>query len=97
MESKAAHPGLRERMQKWIDTGVLVVENESGTLFTYSHLLGLRAGCVCVALGSMFSDPNAPQTSVYGAYSDPDFLAKRIEVASRIAIRAAEILEEVAK
>ena len=28
MESKAAHPGLRERMQKWIDTGVLVVENE---------------------------------------------------------------------
>jgi len=97
MESKAAHPGLRERMQKWIDTGVLVVENESGTLFTYSHLLGLRAGCVCVALGSMFADPNAKQTTIYGAYSDPDFLAKRIEMASRIAIRAAEILEEVAK
>lgn len=97
MESKAAHPGLRERMQKWIDTGVLVVENESGTLFTYSHLLGLRAGCVCVALGSMFAEPSTSQTSVYGAYSDPNFLAKRIEVASRIAIRAAEILEEVAK
>ena len=81
-------------MQKWIDTGVLVVENESGTLFTYSHLLGLRAGCVCVALGSMFADSNS---TVYGAYSDPDFLAKRIETASRIAIRAVEILQEVAK
>ena len=97
MESKAAHPGLRERMQKWIDTGVLVVENESGTLFTYGHLLGLRTGCICVALGSMFADGNPPKSSVYGAYSDPDFLAKRIEKASRIAIRAAEILEEVAK
>ena len=64
MESKAAHPGLRERMQKWIDTGVLVVENESGLLFTYGHLLGLRAASICVALGSMFADPNA---NVYGA------------------------------
>lgn len=94
MESKAAHPGLRERMQKWIDTGVLVVENESGMLFTYGHLLGLRTGTICVALGSMFADPDA---QVYGAYADPDFLARRIECASRIAIRAAEILQEVAK
>lgn len=46
MESKAAHPGLRERMQKWIDTGVLVVENESGLLFTYGHLLGLRTASI---------------------------------------------------
>lgn len=91
MESKAAHPGLRERMQKWIDTGVLVVENESGTLFTYGHLLGLRTASICVALGSMFADPNE---QVYGAYADPDFLARRIELASRIALRAAELLKE---
>ena len=94
MESKAAHPDLWERMQKWIDTGVLVVENESGTLFTYGHLLGVRTASICVALGSMFADPNA---QVYGAYADPDFLAQRIRTASCIAIRAAEILEEVAK
>lgn len=94
MESKAAHPGLRERMQKWIDTGVLVVENESGMLFTYGHLLGLRTGTICVALGSMFAEPDS---QVYGAYADPDFLAGRIETASRIAIRAAEILEEVTR
>ena len=87
MESKAAHPGLRERMQKWIDTGVLVVENESGLLFTYGHLLGLRAASICVALGSMFADPNA---NVYGAYADPEHLARRIETATRIAMRAAE-------
>lgn len=91
MESKAAHPGLRERMQKWIDTGVLVCENESGTLFPYGHLLGMRTGSICVALGTMFEDPNV---KVYGAYADPNFLAKRIEAASRIALRAAEILEE---
>ena len=96
MESKAAHPGLRERMQKWIDTGVLVVENESGMLFTYGHLLGLRTASICVALGSMFDDEEKQEvTSVYGAYADPNFLARRIEVASRVAIRAAEILQEV--
>ena len=90
MESKAAHPGLRERMQKWIDTGVLVVENESGLLFTYGHLLGLRAASICVALGSMFADPNA---NVYVAYADPEHLVRRIETATRIAMRAAELLE----
>lgn len=87
MESKAAHPDLRERMQKWIDSGVLVVENESGTLFTYGHLLGLRTGCVCVALGSMFT----PEML------SAELLPKRIEMASRIAMRAAEILQEVTK
>ncbi len=86
MESKAAHPGLLERMQKWIDTGVLVAENESGTLFTYGHLLGLRTASICVALGSMF-DKKAP-------YIEAEYLASRIETASRIAIRAAEILKE---
>ena len=89
-DAVAAHPGLRERMQKWIDTGVLVVENESGLLFTYGHLLGLRAASICVALGSMFADPNA---NVYGAYADPEHLARRIETATRIAMRAAELLE----
>ena len=94
IESKAAHPGLRDRMQKWIDTGVLVVENESGMLFTYGHLLGLRTATICVALGSMFADASVEAPDTYGAYNDPDFLKKRIEVASRIAIRAAEILKE---
>ena len=87
MESRAAHPGLQERMQKWVDAGVLVVENESGTLYPSAHLLGLRAGCICVALGTMFRPEMISS----------DLLPKRIEAASRVAIRAAEILEEVTK
>ena len=65
------------------------MENESGLLFTYGHLLGLRSASICVALGSMFADPNA---NVYGAYADPEHLARRIETATRIAMRAAELL-----
>ncbi len=92
MESKAAHPGLRERMQRWIDTNVQVVENESGTLFTFGHLLGLRTGTICVALGSMFDEKTEDGDAIYAVYQDPDFMAKRIETVSRIAIRAVEIL-----
>lgn len=94
MESKAAHPGLRERMQRWIDTGVQVVENESGTLFVFGHLLGLRCGTICVALGSMFDQKDDKGDAIYAVYQDPDFMAKRIETVSRIAMRAVEILEE---
>ena len=65
-------------------------------LFTYGDLLGLRTASICVALGSMFDDEDKKEvTSIYVAYADPQFLGRRIEVASRIAIRAAEILEEV--
>lgn len=94
MESKAAHPGLRERMQRWIDTNVQVVENESGTMFTFGHLLGLRTGTICVALGSMFDEKDEKGDAIYAVYQDPNFMAKRIEAVSRIAIRAVELLAE---
>ena len=94
MESKAAHPGLRERMEKWIETGVQVVENESGTLFPYGHLLGLRTGCVCVVFSNMFVPPEEQRKNPYGDPTDPEFGPRRIERAARIALRAAEILEE---
>ena len=79
-------------MQRWIDTNVQVVENESGTLFTFGHLLGLRTGTICVALGSMFDEKTEDGDAIYAVYQDPDFMAKRIETVSRIAIRAVEIL-----
>lgn len=94
VESKAAHEGLRDRMQKWIDTDVKVVENESGTLFTFAHLLGLRAGTICVALGSMFDDLDENGNAIYAAYQDPNYLQSRIETVTKIAIRAVEILEQ---
>lgn len=92
-ESKAAGEGLKERMQRWIETGVVVVENESGTLFTFGHLLGLRTGTICVALGSMFDSDDGEEV-IYDVYKDPQYMARRIETASRIAIRAAELLRE---
>ena len=94
VESKAAHEGLRERMQKWIDIDVKVVENESGTLFTFGQLLGLRTGSICVALGSMFDDLDENGNAIYAAYQDPDYLKSRIETVTKIAVRAIEILEQ---
>lgn len=94
IESLAAHEGLRERMQKWIDIDVKAVENESGTLFTFAHLLGLRAGCICVANGSMFDGLEENGDAIYSTYKDPKFLQQRIEAATKIAIRAVEILEQ---
>ena len=94
VESKAAHEGLRERMQKWIDADVKVVENESGTLFTFGHLLGLKTGTICVALGSMFDDLDENGNAIYAAYQDPNYLQSRIEKVTQIAIRAIEILQQ---
>lgn len=93
LESKAAHPGLYDRMEQWINAGVQVVENESGTLFPYGYLLGIRTGCICVAASNMFADPNVPVENPYGDPADPNFMPSRIERAARIAIRAAEIME----
>ena len=93
MESKAAHPGLRERMQKWVDSGIQVVENESGTLFPYGHLLGPRTGCVCVVFANMLTKPEEQGVNPYGDPSDPQFMPRRIEKAARIAMRAAELRE----
>lgn len=94
MESRAAHPGLYERMEKWIHSGVQVVENESGTLFPYGHLLGIRTGCVCVAASNMFADPGEQGCNPYGDPADPQFMPRRIERAAQIAMRAAELMEE---
>lgn len=93
MESKAAHPGLRERMEPWIHSGVQVVENESGTLFPYGHLLGLRTGCVCVVFSNMFIPLEEQGENPYGDPTDPQFMPRRIERAARIAMRAAELME----
>lgn len=94
IESKAAHEGLKERMQKWIDADVKVVENESGTLFTFGHLLGIKCGTICIALGSMFDDLNGGDNAIYAAYQDPKYLQSRIEKITQISIRAVEILEQ---
>lgn len=94
VESLAAHEGLRERMQKWIDIDVKCVENESGTLFTFGHLLGMKCGTICVANGSMFDGKEENGDCIYSTYKDPKFLQERIEKVTQIAIRAIEILNQ---
>lgn len=96
VESKAAHPGLQERMQIWQDTNVQVVENESGTLFTLGYLLGMKTSSICVALGSMFDevDEEDPNSTAYSVYQDPNFMKNRIAIATQVAMRAMEILNE---
>lgn len=93
-ESPAADSGLKERVKRWQEAGVLCVENESGTLFTLGHLLGLRTGTICVIMGCMtgYDDPGSN-----AEFQKPEYLQSRIIMESRIAIRAIEILQEEGK
>lgn len=49
MESPAAHGDYQARIQKWIDMGVLCLENESSALFVVASLSGFRAGTILAA------------------------------------------------
>lgn len=93
MESPGAHPGLLDRIQIWKDTGVQLIENESGTLFTVGHLLGIKTCSICIGMGSLF-DENREEALAAMARKDPQWLKKRVETATRAAMRAAEMLSE---
>lgn len=93
MESPGAHPGLLDRIQIWKDTGVQLIENESGTLFTVGHLLGIKTCSICIGMGSLF-DENREEALAAMARKDPQWLKKRVEAATRAAMRAAEMLSE---
>lgn len=58
LESPQAHGDARERLQQWIDLGVLALENESSTLFTICGMQGIRAGTI-LASGNPIFEPNA--------------------------------------
>ena len=98
-ETKIVMQETSERMKIWIDAGVKMVENESSAMFIVAHRLGLRAGSICVSGGSMIED-----TPFYEGLSslqlcpeslEPDFMKKRIEICSKIAVRAVEILDQM--
>ena len=90
-----------ERMKPWVDAGVKMVENESATLFTLGHRLGIRTGSICVSHTSMiegtvyYEGPDSRQAYPW-AFED-GFMEKRILVCSKIAVRATEILDEMEK
>lgn len=46
LESPAAHGDFMERLQPWIDLGVLALDNESSSLFVIAGMQGIRAGTI---------------------------------------------------
>jgi uridine phosphorylase len=58
LESPQALGDYMERLQPWIDMGVLALENESSTLFVISSMQGVRAGAILTS-GNPIYMPNA--------------------------------------
>lgn len=98
-ETSTAMIDTFERMKPWIDAGVKMVENESATLFTVGHRLGLRCGSICVSHTSMIEDTpyyQGPKSKeAYPEAFAADFMEKRVLLCARIAVRATEILKEM--
>ncbi len=75
--------------------------NESSLMFILADLLGMRAGSICVSIWSMIEGTpyydGPPSKEAYPESHEPDFLGKRVEICSQIAIRATEILAKMDK
>ncbi len=56
MESPQASGDVKARLQKWIDLGVLALENESSTLFVIAGMQGVRAGTILLSGYSILED-----------------------------------------
>jgi uridine phosphorylase len=55
MESPQALGDYHARLKKWVDMGVLALENESSTLFVISSMQGIRAGTILASGNPIFS------------------------------------------
>ncbi len=87
-ESPGAHEGWEERIQPWSDAGVLALDNESSALFVVSSLLGgLRAGTILLVGRNLYEGHGRMATA-----NSPEY-AKRVEIMTRITLRALEIVE----
>lgn len=98
-ETKIVMQHTAERMKPWVDAGVKMVENESSAMFIIAHRLGIRAGSICVSALSMVEDTpfyeGKSSSELCPESLEPDFMKKRIELCSKIAVRAVEILNEM--
>lgn len=100
-ETRVVMQETSERMKVWVDAGVKMVENESSAMFIIAHRLGMRAGSICVSMGSMIEGTDfyegPPSAEAYPETQHPDFMKERIALCSKIAVRAVEILDEMDK
>lgn len=83
MESPEAVGDVKARLQKWIDLGVLALENESSTLFVVAGMQGVRAGTILLSSYPIYEDH--PDEEV-----DPEHIRNLV----RAGIEAAKILHE---
>jgi len=83
MESPQAFGDYKARLQKWVDLGVLALDNESSALFIVSSLHGIRAGTILASGNSIFQE-NA---------DDVDW-ESNVRKMIRAGIEAAKILHE---
>lgn len=97
-ETRVVMQETAERMKPWVDAGVKMVENESSAMFIIAHRLGMRAGSICVSHMSMIEGTEyyegPPSAEAYPETQEPDFMKQRIDLCSRIAVRAVELLDE---
>ena len=89
-ESPGAHEGWEERIRPWTDAGVLCVENESSALFVVSSLLGgLRFGTILLCGGDLYHSHGNMGTS------NQDDYAQKVELMTKITLRAIEMIDEL--
>jgi uridine phosphorylase len=65
LESPWAFGDYEARLKKWVDLGVLAVENESSTIFVIASMQGVRSGTILLSSDPIFGknekDPNLEQ------------------------------------
>ena len=83
LESPWAHGDYKARLQKWIDLGVLAVENESSTIFVVASMQGVRAGTILLSGNPIFGEGE----------EDSDLETHKKDLV-RVGIEAAKILHE---
>ena len=83
LESPWAHGDYKARLQKWIDLGVLAVENESSTIFVIASMQGVRAGTILLSGNPIFGEGE----------EDPDLETHKKNLV-RVGIETAKILHE---
>jgi uridine phosphorylase len=84
LESPWAHGDYKARLQKWIDLGVLAVENESATMFVIASMQGVRAGTILLSSDPIFGEGE----------NDPDYEQHQRDLV-RVGIETAKVLHEM--
>lgn len=84
LESPWALGDYKARLQKWVDLGVLAVENEAATMLVIASMQGVRAGAILLSSDPIFG----------GSENDPD-LDEHKKNLVRVGIETAKILHKM--